>query len=317
MIDYIEIVKHLTHEDSINFANLEEKSIYPNTDVYRFVLKGCADIEVMFYASSHLLKVKGSFLYFMYGHNFVPGRSRYVKAVRAVEDALGVSLDDAMVEELEYGVVMEVPGNPKDYIKNHKPLPCSKLQENQRPRDGGKYKWFEDAWASLKLYDVKANFAKKLTRETKASLTEYGWKPEANYLKFEAHYKKPHYALNNGRGFTLQELLSQQWESRLKADLKRQYKRLYPMGELYTTDRSAAGILMCSLVNMGSAFGMAKEEVKKSLYECIRGPLTPELTFSDIKARQRQFLKLMKSLAPVSQSPWDLNELLTETLSRH
>lgn len=61
-------------------------------------------------------------------------------------------------------------------------LSGAKLAENQRPRDKGNFKWFEDALVSLKMYDAKANFAKKLTKEVKDELVEYGWNPEAHSL---------------------------------------------------------------------------------------------------------------------------------------
>ena len=172
MIDYLLIVKHLTHEDTINFANLEEESYYSGTDVYRYSLKGCTDIEVMFYASSNTLKVKGSFLYFQYGHNFVTERSRFIAAVRSVEDVLGIQLGDSFVEEFEYGAFLQVSGKPSDYIRNHKPLPCAKLEENQRPRDKGNFKWYDDQCVSLKMYDAKVNFNKKLTKEVKEELDD-------------------------------------------------------------------------------------------------------------------------------------------------
>ena len=316
MIDYIVIVKHLTCEDTINFANLEAKSHYADTNVYRYFLNGCKDIEVLYSDTSQVLKIKGSFLYFMYGHNYITTRKGFINAVQAVEECLGVELGDAFVDEFEYGAFLDVPGRPKDYIWNHKPLPCAKLAENQRPRDKGNFKWFEDALVSLKMYDAKANYSKKLSKDIKDELVEYGWNPEANYLKFEAHYKKPHYALNNGKGIRLQELLTPQWESRLKADLIRQYKRLFPLERVCTTDRSTAGVLMCSFVNAGVASGIAPEETRKMIYQTLRSPFTPEFSPNDIKARQVQFRKLWRSLAPISRSPFDLTEILEETLNR-
>ena len=314
MIDYLLIVKHLTHEDTINFANLEEKSYYSGTDVYRYSLKGCTDIEVMFYASSYTLKVKGSFLYFQYGHNFVTERSRFIAAVRSVEDVLGIQLGDSFVEEFEYGAFLQVPSKPSDYIRNHKPLPCAKLEENQRPRDKGNFKWYDDQCVSLKMYDAKVNFNKKLTKEVKEELRLDGWNPEANYLKFEAHYKKPHLLLNKGRGITLQDLMSPQWERRLKMDLLAQYRRLYALDKVYTSDRTTAGILMCSFINSGISLGIAPEETRKTIYEALRGPFTPEFSPSDIKARQRQFRKLLKSISQIPRSPYDVTDVLKNTL---
>lgn len=308
------IVKHLTNKDTINFVNLEEKSHYADTNVYRYTLNGCKDIEVLYSDTSQVLKIKGSFLYFKYGHNFVTTRKGFIDAVQSVENSLGIQLGDAFVDELEYGAFMEVPGSPSNYIRNHKPLPCAKLAENQRPRDKGKLKWFEDSFVSLKMYDAKANFAKKLSKDVKEELLEYGWNPDANYLKFEAHYKKPHWALNKGKGIRLQELLTPQWESRLKADLMGQYKRLFALERVFTTDRSTAGILMCSFVNAGVSSGISPEETRKMIYQALRSSFTPEFSPNDIKARQAQLRKLFRSLTPIAKSPWDLTEVLDETL---
>lgn len=283
----------------------------------KYWLQGCEKLEIWYNPSLNWMRLQGSIMYYWQGHNFTYDKKDFVAAIDHIIKIIHISIWDAMIEAFEYGVIMQVPKKPKEYIKRHSSIPSEKLILNEKPKDKGNFRWWEDRNVCNKMYDAAQNIKKKQGLQRKEILKESGWNPEGEFLKWEAHYLKPE-ILNHGKGLLLADLMKPYWENVFKEDLYVQYKRLIPMKSLITPtnkkDLSSADIVMLALAEAQINAGENLQEVKKMLYDKINAIPEGVLSKADKDSRKRQIKSLFDKLQESPESEWDLSEKLEKAL---
>lgn len=316
MIDYIQATKHLSDKDRLFLGHCRLEAEY-SSGWQKYWLQGCEKLELWYNPSLNWMRLQGSIMYFWQGHNFTYNKKGFVAAIDHIIKIIHISIWDAMIEAFEYGVIMQVPKKPKEYIKRHSSIPSEKLTLNEKPKDKGNFRWWEDKNVCNKMYDAAQNIKKKQGLQRKEILKESGWNPEGEFLKWEAHYLKPE-ILNHGKGLLLADLMNPYWEDIFKEDLYVQYKRLIPMKSLITPtnkkDLSSANIVMLALAEVQINAGENLQEVKKMLYDKINAIPEGVLSKADKDSRKRQIKSLFDKLQESPESEWDLSEKLEKAL---
>lgn len=316
MIDYIQATKHLSDKDRLFLGHCRLEAEY-SSGWQKYWLQGCEKLEIWYNPSLNWMRLQGSIMYYWQGHNFTYDKKGFVAAIDHIIKILHISIWDAMIETFEYGVIMQVPKKPKEYIKRHSSIPSEKLTLNEKPKDKGNFRWWEDKNVCNKMYDAAQNIKKKQGLQRKEILKESGWNPERGFLKWEAHYLKPE-ILNHGKGLLLADLMKPYWENVFKEDLYVQYKRLIPMKSLITPtnkkDLSSADIVMLALAEAQINAGENLQEVKKMLYDKINTIPEGVLSKADKDSRKRQIKSLFDKLQESPESEWDLSEKLEKAL---
>ena len=316
MIDYIQATKHLSDKDRLFLRHCRLEAEY-SSGWQKYWLQGCEKLEIWYNSSLNWMRLQGSIMYYWQGHNFTYDKKDFVAAIDHIIKIIHISIWDAMIEAFEYGVIMQVPKKPKEYIKRHSSIPSEKLILNEKPKDKGNFRWWEDRNVCNKMYDAAQNIKKKQGLQRKEILKESGWNPEGEFLKWEAHYLKPE-ILNHGKGLLLADLMKPYWENVFKEDLYVQYKRLIPMKSLITPtnkkDLSSADIVMLALAEAQINAGENLQEVKKMLYDKINAIPEGVLSKADKDSRKRQIKSLFDKLQESPESEWDLSEKLEKAL---
>ena len=316
MIDFIQATKHLSDKDRLFLGHCSLEAEY-SSGWKKYWLQGCERLEIWWNPALNWIRLQGSIMYYRQGHNFTFDKKEFVAAIDHIKRLLRVSLWDAMVEAFEYGVIMEVQSRPKEYIRRHSALPSEGLTLNEKPKDKGNFRWWNDRTVSLKMYDANRNLLMKQGYQRQVVLKESGWNPEGEYLKWEAHYLKPE-ILNQGKALLLVDLMNPNWENVFKEDLYIQYKRLIPMKSLITPtnkkDLSSADIVMLALAEIQINAGESLQEVKKMLYAKINAIPEEVLSKADKDSRKRQIKTLMEKLQEEPESKWNLSAKLEEAL---
>ncbi len=316
MIDYIKATKHLQDKDNPFLGHCTLEAEY-SSGWKRYFVQGCEKLNLWHNPISSMLRIEGSIMYYWQGHNFIYSKRDFVSAIKQIGTLLQLNLWDAMIEVFEYGTIMEVQCKPKNYIQHHIAAQGEGLVMNEKPKDKGNFKWFEDRNVSLKMYDVGRNFQHKQGLQRKAIIEESGWNPEGDFLKWEAHYLKPE-ILNRGQGILLADLMNPNWDDILKEDLYLQYKRLIPMKSISIptkkSDLSTADIVVLELAESGLNEGKNLRELKKILYDRINSISDEVLTKADKDSRKRQIKSLLEKIREEPESKWDLSEKLQESL---
>ena len=316
MIDYIQATKHLSDKDRLFLGHCRLEAEY-SSGWQKYWLQGCEKLEIWYNPSLNWMRLQGSIMYYWQGHNFTYDKKDFVAAIDHIIKIIHISIWDAMIEAFEYGVIMQVPKKPKEYIKRHSSIPSEKLILNEKPKDKGNFRWWEDRNVCNKMYDAAQNIKKKQGLQRKEILKESGWNPEGEFLKWEAHYLKPE-ILNHGKGLLLADLMKPYWENVFKEDLYVQYKRLIPMKSLITPtnkkDLSSADIVMLALAEAQINAGENLQEVKKMLYDKINAIPEGVLSKAHKDSRKRQIKSLFDKLQESPESEWDLSEKLEKAL---
>ena len=316
MIDFIEATICLD-KDTPNLGHCKAFPCKLNQFGWEtYTLQGCREMEVHWKPEASLLKVKGSIPYFIQGHNFSFSNSDFVEGVEVLQNLLNVGLWDSALDAFEYGCIFQVEGKPVDYIRNHTSQPQAKLNMNEKGKDKGAFRWWDDPSKALKLYDAGKNIKMKQGLKAREVIKECGYDPESNYLKFEVHWNKPH-LLNNGRDIVLENLQNPTWISTLSATLKEQYKLLIPMRTLIEPaekkNLSALDIAVVLLVENMMNQGIPIDETKKQVYAYINGAGC--LDKSDKDARKATFRRAFSKLQESEVSQWDLSSKIEEALA--
>lgn len=313
MIDYIAVTKHFQNKDKPFLNNCQIKAFYKDTNCTKYTLNGCNDLELYWYENSNTFKLKGSITYFIQGHNFTYSNSIFCEAIKTIENILKCYLWDACVDEFEYGKIIKVEYEPKEYISRHYSND-KKLTMNEIGKDRGYFKWWEAQNLSLKMYDINRNINNKQTSIGKQILMDAGWNPAEHYLKWEAHYKKPHQYFNNGIGIKLADLVKPAFQTTISNDLVYQYSRLSTMKSIITPnnkkDLKTSDIILLELAENMINNNLSIKEIKKKLYNRINNISKDILADNDKKARKRQINLLIKNLKEESNSKWDITEKL-------
>ena len=317
MIDYIKATKHLQDKDNLFLGHCTLEAEY-SSGWKRYSLLGCERLNIWHKPSISLLRLEGSIMYYWQGHNFTYNKRDFVSAINHVGTILKVKMWDATIEVFEYGTIMEVQSKPKDYIQHHTTSNKEGLTMNEKPKDKGNFRWYEDKNVSLKMYDASRNIQHKQDLQRKSIIKESGWNPEGDYLKWEAHYLKPE-ILNHGKGIQLADLVNPNWDNIFKEDLYLQYKRLTPMKSILTPSKkselSTADIIVLQLVESSLNEGKNLQEVKKMLYARINSISDDILTKADKDSRKRQIKTLLEKIKEEPESKWDLSTKLEEALN--
>lgn len=119
MIDYIAVTKHFQNKDKPFLNNCQIKVFYKDTGCTKYILHGCNDLKLYWYENSNTLKLQGSITYFIQGHNFTYSNSIFCEAIKTIENMLKCHLWDAYVDEFEFGKIIKVEYEPKEYITKH------------------------------------------------------------------------------------------------------------------------------------------------------------------------------------------------------
>lgn len=315
MIDYISASSFLKGKDKPNFSNCTLEAVY-NSGWKRYYIEGCKKLELDFNENLNMLKLKGSIMYYWQGHNLSFDKQGFISAIDYISNKIKVPLWKSDIDAFEFGKVMQVEMKPKEYIKHHYARTEEKLSVYDNPKDKGNLRGWENKNIRLKMYDAKSNFQNKVELNRKEILNELGY-ANNNLLKWEAHYKKPHF-LNNGNYLMLADLVNPNWEKVFNNDLYEQYKKLIPMKNYIEPtnkkDLSTSDIIVFQLLEENLNEGKNADEVKKMLYARINSIPDEILSKSDKDARKRQIKALIDKIQESPESKWDLSAKLAEAL---
>lgn len=319
MIDYMAITKQFQDKDKPFLDNCKRSAYFIETQCTKYILHGCNDLELYWYNNTNTLKLKGSITYYFQNHNFTYSNTTFIEAIKTIQNILKCKLWDAYVDEFEYGKILEVEYESKEYISKHYSNDI-KLVMNEIGKDRNFFKWWKGKNISLKLYDVNKNINNKQDHKGKQILMDAGWNPLKHYLKWEVHYNKPHLYLNNGIGIKLGDLVKPSFQTLLRKDLIHQYSKLTTMKNLVIPnnkkDLSTADIILWgyaeAMINSNSNINT----IKKDLYNRINSISDTILSNSDKKARKRNIKSLIEKLSLEENSKWDISEKLKQICNK-
>lgn len=318
MIDYIALNKHFQDKDKPFFGHCQEIATYRSGEI-KYNLLGCRPLEIYWNESLHRLRLKGSLLYFIQNHNFTYSDSQFREAVDFLERILHCSLWDSNVDEFEYGTIIEVEKSPKEYILHHF-ANDKKLSESKNQKSENFLRRWEEPNVSLKMYDENRNIKLKQNKSEIEYVKQAGWNPELHYLKWEAHYKRPHLIFNGGRYLKLADLLNLAFQERFRENLLWQYSRLSPFRTVVPPENkklaSTGGILLLTLAETLLNDNIPLPKMKKFIYAKINSFSDSVLSPNDKRARKRQIRSLLKRLEESDASQWDLSEVLKEKIEK-
>ena len=186
MIDFIEVAQYQC-KDSPFLGHCKPFPCKLNQygwDTY--TLQGCKEMEVHWNPEQGTLRVKGSLPYYLQGHNFSFSNADLVEGVGMIQGLLGVPLWDAQLEEFEFGCIFPVAVKPALYIRNHTALPEAHLYMNEKGRDKGAFRWWDDSARALKLYDAGRNIKMKQGMKAREVIEDSGYNPEGTPHKGSA-----------------------------------------------------------------------------------------------------------------------------------
>jgi hypothetical protein len=308
MYDFIEITKYLVN-DTPNFSKLKEAGKFYNTGTSVYEMKGVNDMRVLHNPERKTLKISGSIPYFLNGQNFHCSTEEYLRGIRSMESILEMNLQAAFVEQLEFGIIVEVAYPANLLISKH--YAGDKLKE--RKQDYGKH--FIDSNVVLKVYNVKANINHKLNSSKKSEIEKYGYNKASEWVKVEVKHKRPYKTLNNGKGVLVADLANPSFIRKAEQNLLYEYSRLYKITPMKTPatkkELSSGSIILLALAEIAENTGKTTEELVFSKLKEIPNSI---LNKDDKKARRKQIRELLKHIRPEERSPYDLTDLLSEKL---
>lgn len=315
MIDYINITTSFENKDNIFLAHLQKVAIYDSGWI-KYTLQRCEKLSIWINFALSMLRLEGSIPYYWQGHNFTFTIKDFVDAINYIQGLLKIDLWKATVNAFEYGIIIQVPMKPKEYIMHHDSEPKEKLNSDEKSKDKGNFRWWSDKNVKLKMYDAGRNIQMKQGLTRKHILNSLGWNAEDNFLKWEVHYIKPQY-LNKGMGLQLYQLKSPDWGNTFKKDLYLQYKRLIPRKCTITPrdkkDLTTANIILSTMIEVNNE--KTKEELKKILYNRINAYSEDTLTKSDKDSRKAQIRNLFSNIKETPKSIYDLSQNIQDALS--
>jgi len=312
MIDYIELIKCLRDGETLNFGHLQLEAEY-NGGMKKYYVRGCRQMEIQYNPQQQIFKLKGSPLYFIQGHNFTWDKQLFIEALKYIESLIGITLFDCVVDKFEYGKIVEIESKPQRIISGH--FAGNGLSMDERSKDRGNIRYFNDSLVSLKLYNAGINIQHKQGLKMKDIIQQAGWNPKGNFIKFEMLLKKPHISLNNGKELKLSDILLPSFEVTLNNELIGQYKRLNKMKsiempstkkELYSSD--------IILLTFAEIVLNQDKDPKKLIHTFIKAIPENVLSPEDKKARRKQIKTLLEKVHSIDISEFDISENLVKAL---
>lgn len=317
IIDFIEANTYL-YKDKPFLDNLHWCRTYENGNL-GFYLEGCRKVEFIYNEFNNMLLFRGSIMYFMQGHNFTYNKATFVEGVEYLAQLLHLNQNELwnmQINIFECGVICEVENKPAEYIKHTRESKGMWVDENPKDKKKGTCRSFNDKYAYRKIYDAGKNIQHKQGLTMKQIIQESGWKPDANYLKWEVHYLKPEMVFNGGIGLTLKDLVNPHWEQAFKTDLYTQYTKLLPMKTLIQptekTNYKTSDIFAIELIEAKLNEGATLEEIKKMLYARINASAI--LDKPDKDARKRQVKQIFDKVQLSEESIWDISNELKKAI---
>lgn len=316
MIDYINITKSLHGKDKPFLEYCQQDAVY-SSGWKKYLIQGCEELYLWYNPNINMLRLEGSIMYYIQGHNFTYNRQNFNKGINYLNSILEVDLWDSEVKSFEFGVIIKVEKKPKEYIKNHEVAPKEKLLMNENSKDKGNFRWFESKSVTLKLYDAGRNIKFKQGKSRKAIIEEAGWNPNDNFLKFEVKYKKPEILIERGK-LVLSDLVSPEYNDMFKGDLYLQYQRLLPVKSIEfpqnKSNLSTPDILVLDISEDLINRGFTISSIQKRLYDRINSIPNEVLSKSDKDSRKRQIKLSLNKLKQSDTSKWDLSSKIADAL---
>ena len=317
MLDFISTDMEFECKDIKFLAHYLKLEAQYSSGWQKYYLDGCEKMAIWIKPVYHLLRIEGSVPYFWQGNNFSFTRKGFTEAIEYIIRLLGVNIWNSTLNAFEYGVIMEVQMPPKECIMHHSSMPKEKLLMNEKPKDKGNFRTWEDRNVRLKMYNAGRNILMKQGENRKSIIRAAGWDDSKYYLKWEIHYLKPE-CLNHGNGLKLYNLVNPDWDNTFKEDLFTQYKRLSPMkGIINPTDKkelSTADILTLAMVEESINEGRTLDELRKMLYDKVNSFPDEVLKKPDKDFRKMQIRKLLAKVKESPNSVFDLSEEITKAL---
>jgi len=300
--DYLEASKSLG-KDKLCLDYLDHEASY-SSGWEKFIYEGCKEVQVWLNNEAGKLKVKGSIPYFIAGQNFKTDPEDFSNGITHLSEILNLDLMKAEVNVFEYGTILEIPFPVREVFNSHLKIQGMKT----RSFDYGKY--FEDRVMTLKLYDANKNLKNKLTRYERERLSSlFGYKPSANYLKIEGHYKKPSVSFKN-RFINIDELLKPEFQAICKEDLLSKYRSIMKANTIELKSKkqiTSSTIPLMVLKEFESLLPCKAEELIKQKIKALPCDL---MTKEDKKSRNRQIKANLKKIETVRACKYDLSEIL-------
>lgn len=207
MIDFVKISKVIDSDD-LMMDSLN--CISSGRGWMRFILEFKGSIDVTMNFATSTLTIKGSLPYFLQGHNFSGTNNGTKQAIKIIEGLIGISLDDAVVEELEYGVVVRPNFSPQLIFMSHNSIDGFRKDIYTKSNDVVNGVIYKKKGVKIKMYDPWANInscPNKVSSETRQELKTQGLHRGDNSIKFEFHHNKPS-ELTEESVLTVEEMLS-------------------------------------------------------------------------------------------------------------
>ena len=313
MLDYIQADTFVC-EDKPFFGNTIERLKRDEAGYKYYWIVGVEKIQVKYQERTGHLVLFGSIPYFWQGHNFTFDKAGYKEAIEYIGRLLRINVWKMQVDIFEYGVIMQVDKQPKQYIAHHREGKGMKCDIPKKDIPKGTIKFFNDKLVERKMYDAGHNIKHSQGRTMKQIIENEGWNPGAYYLKWEAHYLKPDIVFNSA--LTLADLVKPNFESAFNQDLYSQYTKLIPMKNLIEpTDKSNLTTMDLFAIQLAESKlneGATIDEIKKMLYDRINASAI--LTKSDKDARKRQVKAIIDKLQLSEVSEWDLSQQLQQAI---
>lgn len=298
-------------ENEPDFSSFRTKASYPSM-ITRYASKEVNSLQITHNPRTQKLIIDGSPMYLFQGHNFVFSRNGFIEVFNDLSNRLGVNLWEAEVVEFEFGAIIPVEADAKEYIRKHPS--ATGLETFDNPTHKGNMRCYADKQVRLKLYNVNWNI-RHYRKANKVRAQADGWNPAQNYLKFEVRYLKPA-AIFQGHSITLYKLVQPGTWQRCCKDLYSQYQRLHKVQQLARPaskkELSAPDIILTVLVELAIQSDQSIPQIKEMLFEKIN-EFKELLSPADRASRRKSIEKgIEKLLFDGSKNRWDLSEKLAK-----
>lgn len=312
MIDGISITKYL-NDEKISHSCLEHISSNLYGNKYKLKTSSHAkytgNTPVITITNSNKLILKGSLPYLFNDNNLVPFSLLEVKqAFNDLSLRLGVDLSDAIVNNFEFGVAIEVPFPFKEFIHNH-----ISLFNMDSFSYGNKGKYFQDKNTRIKIYDAGRNAKFKLSKPVRHSLSKNGkYNKNSNYVKLEIQYKKP--AKSFAKTITVTDLIDEDFLGLCVEDLLHTYRSITKTGFIMPNsakELTAFKILVIVLKEIEQTSGINVESLVESKIKTLH------FFNSNHRYQRRKTIKqAFKDIHVSASNPYDITNLLKQAAKK-
>jgi hypothetical protein len=306
MYDHVSLVGTVNRPIDIKYLQKEWHSDKLGAIKYS-VDHGFTPADIIYYPDFGKVKMALSPPYFLFGHNFQIGNIDYRNALEYLSNLTDCDIMNFDVKSLETYAIVGLSEIPKSIVNNHL---SKKGMKKQSFETGIEY---EDRNQTLKIYDVRANYRRKLSVETKKQLNASTFVDGTNYIKVENHYKRPQVALKRRviTGYTLFEPDFQELCIEHLLDQYASIKKSNGLTAMKKGDINLGTIPLLILQEFNHLFPLPIPELLKQKIDSI-----PEdvLTGYDKKRRWQGIKKNIEKISATNYNPNDLTNDLRKSL---